>query len=213
MSSKPKSGDYKPSEMEKTSAAVAKAQYDNFKKKYDPLLLKMRDQSLSDDPTRIARGRANADTMQTLTAQPTLRRATDVGSAGALAGGLTSQLGQATATGKAIQARDQTNVLGTRLGQAADAQSGMSQLARMQTSEGLARAANRQAVAQSKYDAAGQIAGTAIGQGLGNLGSTGRDPYTNTPGAVQGSFFTPVDSQGRKVKGLRDRFRYTLGGQ
>ena len=52
MSSKPKSRDYKPSEMEKTSAAVAKAQYDNFKKKYDPLLLKMRDQSLSDDPTR-----------------------------------------------------------------------------------------------------------------------------------------------------------------
>ena len=201
MSSKPKSSDYKPSEMEKTSAAVAKAQYDNFKKKYDPLLLKMRDQSLSDDPTRIARGRANADTMQTLTAQPTLRRATDVGSAGALAGGLTSQLGQATATGKAIQAKDQTNVLGTRLGQA-DAQSGMSQLARMQTSEGLARAANRQAVAQSKYDAAGQIAGTAIGQGLGNLGS-----------GDNATFFTPVGTDGKKVTGLRDRFKYTLGGQ
>ena len=202
MSSKPKSSDYKPSEMEKTSAAVAKAQYDNFKKKYDPLLLKMRDQSLSDDPTRIARGRANADTMQTLTAQPTLRRATDVGSAGALAGGLTSQLGQATATGKAIQARDQTNVLGTRLGQAADAQSGMSQLARMQTSEGLARAANRQAVAQSKYAAAGQIAGTAIGQGLGNLGS-----------GDNATFFTPVGADGKKVTGLRDRFKYTFGGQ
>ena len=202
MSSKPKSSDYKPSEMEKTSAAVAKAQYDNFKKKYDPLLLKMRDQSLSDDPTRIARGRANADTMQTLTAQPTLRRATDVGSAGALAGGLTSQLGQATATGKAIQARDQTNVLGTRLGQAADAQSAMSQLARMQTSEGLARAANRQAVAQSKYDAAGQIACTAIGQGLGNLGS-----------GDNATFFTPVGADGKKVTGLRDRFKYTFGGQ
>lgn len=202
MSDRPKRSDYKPSEMEKTSAAVAKAQYDNFKKKYDPLLLKMRDQSLSDDPTRIARGRANADTMQTLTAQPTLRRATDVGSAGALAGGLTSQLGQATATGKAIQARDQTNVLGTRLGQAADAQSGMSQLARMQTSEGLARAANRQAVAQSKYDAAGQIAGTAIGQGLGNLGS-----------GDNATFFTPVGADGKKVTGLRDRFKYTFGGQ
>ena len=202
MSSKPKSSDYKPSEMEKTSAAVAKAQYDNFKKKYDPLLLKMRDQSLSDDPPRIARGRANADTMQTLTAQPTLRRATDVGSAGALAGGLTSQLGQATATGKAIQARDQTNVLGTRLGQAADAQSGMSQLARMQTSEGLARAANRQAVAQSKYDAAGQIAGTAIRQALGNLGS-----------GDNATFFTPVGADGKKVTGLRDRFKYTFGGQ
>jgi hypothetical protein len=202
MSSKPKSGDYKPSEMEKTSAAVAQAQYNNFKQKYDPLLLKMRDKSLSDDPTRIARGRANADTMQTLTAQPTLRQATDVGSAGALAGGLTSQLGQATATGKAIQAKDQTNVLGTRLGQAADAQSGMSQLARMQTSEGLARAANRQAVAQSKYDAAGQIVGTAIGQGLGNLGS-----------GDNATFFTPVGADGKKVTGLRDRFKYTLGGQ
>lgn len=204
MSSKPKSRDYKPSEMEKTSASVAQAQYNNFKQKYDPLLLKMRDQSLSDNPTRIARGRANADTMQTLTAQPTLRQATDVGSAGALAGGLTSQLGQATAIGKGIQAKDQTNVLGTRLGQTADAQSGMSQLARMQTSEGLARAANRQAVAQSKYDAAGQIVGTAIGQGLGNLGS-----------GDGGKFFTPVGGADGKtpMKGLRDRFKYTFGGQ
>ena len=72
----------------------------------------------------------------------------------------------------------------------------------MQTSEGLARAANRQAVAQSKYDAAGQIAGTAIGQGLGNLGS-----------GDNATFFTPVGADGKKVTGLRDRFKYTFGGK
>ena len=200
MSTKPKSGDYKPSEMEKTSAAVAQAEYNRFKEKYDPLLLNMRDQSLSDDPTRIARGRANADTMQALTSQTSLRQATDVGSAASIAGGLSSQLGQATATGKQIQAKDQTNVLGTRRGQAADSSSGMSQLARMNTSEGLARAANRQAVAQSKFDAGMKVFETGLAQGISNKFS-----------GPSGTFFTPVDQDDKPIKGVKNRLNYMFG--
>lgn len=202
MSTKPKSSDYKPSEMEKTSAAVAQAEYNRFKEKYDPLLLNMRDQSLSDDPTRIARGRANADTMQALTSQTSLRQATDVGSAASIAGGLSSQLGQATATGKQIQAKDQTNVLGTRRGQAADSSSGMSQLARMNTSEGLARAANRQAVAQSKFDAGMKIFETGLAQGISNKFS-----------GPEGTFFTPAEPGvgGKPIKGIKNRLNYMFG--
>ena len=202
MSTKPKSSDYKPSEMEKTSAAVAQAEYNRFKEKYDPLLLNMRDQSLSDDPTRIARGRANADTMQALTSQTSLRQATDVGSAASIAGGLSSQLGQATATGKQIQAKDQTNVLGTRRGQAADSSSGMSQLARMNTSEGLARAANRQAVAQSKFDAGMKIFETGLAQGISNKFS-----------GPNGTFFTPAEpgKDGQPIKGVKNRLNYMFG--
>ena len=43
MSSKPKRQDYKASEAEKASAAVAKAEYEFFKANYEPLLIKMRD--------------------------------------------------------------------------------------------------------------------------------------------------------------------------
>ena len=200
MSTKPKSSDYKPSEMEKTSAAVAQAEYNRFKEKYDPLLLNMRDQSLSDDPTRIARGRANADTMQALTSQTSLRQATDVGSAASIAGGLSSQLGQATATGRQIQAKDQTNVLGTRRGQAADSSSGMSQLARMNTSEGLARAANRQAVAQSKFDAGMKVFETGLAQGISNKFS-----------GPSGTFFTPVDHKNEPITGVKNRLNYMFG--
>ena len=38
MSKKPKQQDYKPSEADKTNAAVAVAEYNFFKENYDPLL-------------------------------------------------------------------------------------------------------------------------------------------------------------------------------
>ena len=38
------------------SAAVAMAEYNDFKKNYDPLLREMRDQSKSDDPQNLLRG-------------------------------------------------------------------------------------------------------------------------------------------------------------
>tara|TARA_B100000676_G_scaffold68781_2_gene68812 strand:- start:9064 stop:9705 length:642 start_codon:yes stop_codon:yes gene_type:complete len=209
MSGKPSRSDYKPSEAEKTNASVALANYRAFKTRYDPLLQKMRDESQSDAATRTLRNRANAETMQALTSQPTLRGATDVGAAGALTQGMQSQLGQATARGKQIQNQMQTNVLGTARGQAADAQSGLAQAARMGRSDVLEKAANRQAVARAKYQAGEQLAGTFLGQGLSNLGTSGQDPYTKTK--VQGSFFTPVNAQGQRMTSPRQRAKQAFG--
>lgn len=47
MGSKPKAKDYEASAGEKASASVAMAEYKYFKEKYDPLLQKMRDESLN----------------------------------------------------------------------------------------------------------------------------------------------------------------------
>ena len=70
MGSKPKQQDYEASEAEKASASVAMAEYQYFKQRYDPLLRQMRDKSMSEDIGSTLRGRANADTMQALTSQP-----------------------------------------------------------------------------------------------------------------------------------------------
>ena len=82
MSSKPKKSEYKPSAAEKASAAVALAEHRYFKEKYDPLLQKMRDASKNDDSADVLRGRANADTMQTLAGGASFDRAVNAASGG-----------------------------------------------------------------------------------------------------------------------------------
>jgi hypothetical protein len=49
MGSKPKPQQYQPSEVEKTQARIAKADQEFFEQTYDPLLMKMRDDSLKQD--------------------------------------------------------------------------------------------------------------------------------------------------------------------
>tara|TARA_B100000900_G_scaffold364842_1_gene339723 strand:+ start:606 stop:1175 length:570 start_codon:yes stop_codon:yes gene_type:complete len=162
MGSKPKKQDFKASDAEKASASVAKANYEFFKKNYDPLLRDMRDQSQSDDNRRALRGRANADTMQALTAQPSFARTQNVTGAGDLSQALGGQLGVADASAKQIQNKATTNVLGIARGQAADAQSGMSQASRLATSEALNRARANQQVRDARNNAIAQTAGAAF---------------------------------------------------
>jgi hypothetical protein len=171
MGSKPKKSEYKPTEAEKTSAAVAMAEYKTFKKKYDPLLQKMRDQSKSDDPQKILRGRANADTMQALTENQTYRgtQANDLSSD--MSKAYLGQMGQATAQGLGIQNQAKTNVLGIARKQAGDAQSGMAQASRLATSEALTRAKAKQDVRAAKAAAIGEIAGSAMSAASGNNAS------------------------------------------
>ena len=52
MGSKPKPQQYQPSEVEKTQARIAKADQEFFEQTYDPLLVKMRDDSLKQDTLR-----------------------------------------------------------------------------------------------------------------------------------------------------------------
>ena len=203
MSSKPKKQDYKASEDEKVSAAVALAEYKDFKKKYDPLLRQMRDKSLSDDIGTTLRGRANADTMQALTSNSNYRQTQANDLSSDMSKAYQAQLGQANVQATDVQNKMRTNVLGTARGQAADAQTGLAQASRLGTSEALNRAKANQKVAEAKFNTAVQV-GSAMGQqGLQNIKGGG-------------TFFTPNVNEGKGVgtalaSGFRDRLGVAAG--
>lgn len=206
MGSKPKQQDYEASDAEKASASVAMAEYQFFKERYDPLLQQMRDKSMQEDPGDTLRGRANADTMQALTSQPSYQQTQSTTATGDMAQAYQGQLGQANTRAKDIQNTMRTNVLGTARGQASDAQTGMAEASRLGTSQALARAKANQQVASAKFDAAGKVAGAALMQGLDNMGTKG----TNAAGEeVSGSFFSPVNEDGSKVSGFKNRLNYS----
>lgn len=172
MGSKPKKQDYEATDAEKASASVAMAEYQYFKQRYDPLLQKQRDESLTDRNEITLRGRANADTMQTLTSSPTYALTQNADATGDLAQAYQGQLGVANNAALDIKNKRQLSTLGTARGQAADAQTGMGNASRLKTSAALERARGKQMVADSKYKAAGQVAGAAI-SGANELGLFG----------------------------------------
>jgi len=216
MGSKPKQQDYKASASEKASASVAMAEYTYFKQKYDPLLQKMRDDSLSTNDDKTLRGRANADTMQALTSGPMAQQALSGQGSDDLAQAYQGQLGIADSSAEDIRNTRQMNVLGIARGQAADAQSGMAQAANLQTSEALTRAKNKQMVSSAKMTAVGQLAGATLMKGMQNKATTGQKD-TGKVGAdgkpimetVKGSFFSPVNDAGQKVSGFNNRLAFS----
>lgn len=212
MGSKPKQKDYEASDAEKASASVAMAEYQYFKQRYDPLLQQMRDKSMNEDVASGLRGRANADTMQALTSQPNYQQTQSTSATGDMAQAYQGQLGVANTNAKNIQNTMRTNVLGTARGQAADAQSGMAQASRLQTSQALQRAQANQQVAQAKFNAAGQIAGAALMQGAENMNTKGEKMAGDgmgPPQEVSGTFFRPVNSQGQQVTGFKNRLGFS----
>lgn len=178
----PKQQDYKPSEAEKVSAGVAKAEYDRFKRLYDPLLQQMRDKSMTDDYKTTLRGRANADTQQAL-AGGGFSETSRVDAAGDRAAAIQGQLGQATAAAKGIENRMKTGVLGTARGQAAEAQTGLAQASRLATSEALTKAKANQQVASAKYKAGGQLLGATV-MGANQKGMFGDGPFSEFLGRL-----------------------------
>jgi len=184
MGSGPKKSDYQPSASDKASASVAMAEYEYFKQKYDPLLRQMRDKSMTEDVASGLRGRANADVMQALSG-PDYQAAARGTGGGDMAQALQGQTTLANVGALDVQNKMRTNVLGTARGQAADAQTGIAQAARLGTSEALARAKAKQQVAEAKFGAAGQIAGTALYRGLeerrkAKQGTTTTEPEPTT---------------------------------
>lgn len=214
MGSKPKQQDYQASSAEKASANVAMAEHKYFKEKYDPLLQKMRDKSLTEDVGTTLRGRANADTMQALS-KPSAQRALKGNSGGDLAQAYQGQLGIANTSAKNIKNKMQTNVLGVARGQAADAQTGMAKASNLATSQALTRAKANQQVAQAKYNAAGQIAGAALMQGMQNKATKGSKTEDLGPEMgmrtteTSGSFFSPVNDQGQNISGFGNRLKFS----
>lgn len=141
MGSKPRAAEYRPSETEKQQAAIAQSDQDFFEQSYDPLLRQMRDESLKTDTASTLRGRAQADTMQALTAEgPNLSVVSGVDTAANRASGAVSNMLQANVMAKDVKNQQQLGVLGVARGQAADAGSGLAQASRLARSEDLNRA-------------------------------------------------------------------------
>ena len=219
MGSKPKASEYKASPAEQASAAVALAENNYFKEKYDPLLQKARDDSRTDDSGTILRGRANADTMQTLAGNASYDRAATGDAGGAEAQAYQAQLGLADKAGKDIKNTKQLGVLGTARGQVADAQSGMGAAANMGASKVLNDAAAKQQVRSAKTAALGQIGTAVIMQGAKNMKTSSPVMKANGDGQVtkdgigvtkKGSFFSPVNEvTGEKISGFGNRLGYT----
>ena len=218
MGAKPKKQDYKASASEKASASVAVAEKKNFEK-YKVVMRAQRDQSLSTDPTRQLRSRANADTMQALTKNQSYASTQALTQAGETAQALQGQLNLAGAKGKKIENALQTEALNQGRGLAANAQAGMSQAANMETSSALSKASNKQNVRNSRNAAIAQVGSALAFQGLENMQTRGTAPAAGPPTAgpdgvkptqeVRGSFFSPVNSQGQKALGFVNRVNYT----
>jgi hypothetical protein len=226
MGNKPKKSEYQPSAAEKASAAVAMAENKYFKQKYDPLLQKMRDESKTDDSADVLRGRANADTMQTLASGASYDRAATAASGGEEAQAYQAQLGQADKTGLAIKNNMQLGVLGTARGQAADATTGMTAAANQGNSRQLTKAAANQTVRAAKFGAMAEVGTALVMQGAKNMKSEGQRQKVDADGnkmtksdasgnqipdmeTVKGGLFSPVDKNGNKVSGFGSRLSYS----
>jgi hypothetical protein len=159
MSSKPKSSDFKASEQEKALASVSLAEKNYFRQKYLPKLTELRDRSSTEDYSGVATGRAQADTMQALSGRPSLLAAQSVDAAADLASAAGAQQLQGRTQGLAAQRGDQVNVLKNARGMQADAQSGLSQAARIESSKQLNFARAKQARRNANFKAANKMVG------------------------------------------------------
>lgn len=203
MSSGPKKQDYEASPAERASAAVALAENKAFKQKYDPLLQKQRDASRTDDTGDVLRGRANADTMQTLAGKASYDRAASADSGGDSAQAYQAQLGIADQAGLKAKNTMQLGVLGTARGQAADATAGMGAAANMGASRVLTQAKAKQTKREALTGAVAQVGTSFVMQGAKNMQTKSAD------GKKSGGFLSPVNKDGGKVSGIADRLKFS----
>ena len=169
MGKRPKPAQYKPSETENQQAAQAQADQQFFEMAYDPLLRRMRDESLKTDTASTLRGRAQADTMQATTGDgPKLGVVSSVDSTANRALGAVGNMLQANVLAGDVKANQQVGVLATARGQAADAGSGLAQAAKLARSEDLNRAS---ASLSRATNIMGNI--SKIGSSIGGLYSSG----------------------------------------
>lgn len=168
MGSKPKKSDFKASPAEQQQARVAAEKADFFDRVYQPLNVAELKDSLTEDITNLARGRANADVMQALTAQPTYRQTQNAGGfASDFSKAYQGQLGKATAGAEQLQNERAAAAVGVAQGQSAASGTARSALANIGTSRQLDRARNNALVQAAKVDAGMRIAGAAADKKFG----------------------------------------------
>lgn len=185
--SKPKSSEYRASEQEKALASVSLAEKNYFRQKYLPKLTQLRDRASTENYEGVATGRAQADTMQALSARPSLAAARSVDSAADMASAAGAQALQGRVQGLTAQRGDQVNVLKNARGMAADAQSGLSKAARIASTKQLQFAQAKQNRRNANFAMGTKLSAGGIEKDRNNSGGFfGTDSFFN-PGEKQES--------------------------
>ena len=174
MGSKPKPQDYKPSETEKTQAAIAAEEQRYFEQTYQPLFIKQMQRAAEIKLAPTFRGRAQADTMQALTGSgPQLGVVSGVSDAADRAMGAVSNIAASTTQAAKASQSDQMNSLSQSLGLGSAASSGLASASRQAASRGLAQAQAKQQVRMAKNDALFSAAKAGLSMGMSNIASGG----------------------------------------
>ncbi len=164
MGSSPKKQDYQPTESDKALASQNLKDWKKFQNLYNPKLLELKEQAASGDVTRTLKGRANADTMQKISA-PSYIAANKTNNAGLIGSALSGQIGDAGVKGKKYQNDLETSILATRQGQAGVANQGLAALAKMDTNQRLEQLENKQKVDSARSAMTGQLAMAGLSAG------------------------------------------------
>ena len=199
MGSKPKAEEYKPSETEKTQAAIAAEEQRYFENTYQPLFLKQMQRAAEQKLAPTFRGRAQADTMQALTGLgPKLGVVSGVSDAADRAMGAVSNIARSTTQAAKASQGDQMSALSQSLGLGSAASSGLASASRQAASRGLAEAQAQQQVRMARNNAMFQAAKSGLSMGLGNIASGGSffkgqttaiNPETGKLGTAPTGFF------------------------
>ena len=174
MGSKPKPQDYKPSETEKTQAAIAAEEQRYFEQTYQPLFIKQMQRAAERKLAPTFRGRAQGDSMQALTGSgPQLGVVSGVSDAADRAMGAVSNIAASTTQAAKASQSDQMNSLSQSLGLGSAASSGLASASRQAASRGLAQAQAKQQVRMAKNDALFSAAKAGLSMGMSNIASGG----------------------------------------
>lgn len=202
MGSKPKPQEYAPSETEKTQAAIAAEEQRYFENTYQPLFLKQMEKAATSKLAPTFRGRAQADTMETLTgAGPNINLVRGVDTAANLASGAIANIAAGSAQASQASQKDQFNALGQSLGLGSSASSGLASAARLGASRGLADAAAAQKVRLARNNAKFQAVKSAASMGMSNIASGGSFFKGKGIGVDEDGKLEPFDTNffGRRV--------------
>lgn len=167
--SKPKSSDYKESEVDKVNAAVAMADKQYFRENYLPKQKEFIERSFKEESglMSMGEGRAQADTMQALTQNPNRRAVGAVDAQADLASAASAQQLQGTAQGLLGARSDQVAGIKSANQMASQTAAGLSQASKIATTDTLNRAKAKQIRSASMIGAATKLgvqAGKNVGQ-------------------------------------------------
>ncbi len=172
MASKPKKSEYQASEAEKINASVALAENKYFAEKYDPIMVEMVSDAMSQNVDNLLAGRAGADTQQALS-KPSLVAARSVDSAADMASAAGAQILRARAGGEKAQKNLALSGLAGARGQQQDATTGLATLAKLENTATLQSAQRKLQNRQANIDFGKELAGTVYQTGKNNLAAEG----------------------------------------